>query len=792
MNSNLINNLLNIQASAILGGLSGLLIALSGGTLLALSAGLGWWAWNFRKKEMMSEHALADCEERYQNLVSQTHEGVLVSDGVKILFCNESISAISGFSNEELKLLPFIDLFHDEDQEVVLQQADENGEAGLEKYPLRIVAKDGEIRWVTLQYTAVEWNSTNAFQCIVTDITPDKELQENLKYSEEHFTRFMDMVPAAVFIKDEESRLIFANRYMKRLFNIDGVIGKKPQEAHSDDMAQKILEEDRQVFRQGFVESVGQKIQGHRLERYFQTYLFSFQRCQQQNWLGGIALDITERKKIEEELKKSEEHYRLLFQRIPMGIFQYDQSLQIRDYNEHFRQLFNMEGKKPFAFDLVKVQDEGLYHALKAPFQGEEGLYEGNCEGTDLKKGVYISLRTAPFVNESKSIESGIGVVEDITERKLAEAQIQNQLKQLSSLRSVDMAIANNTDLASTLRILLHEVITQLNVDAAALLLLNPHNAMLECAAQRGFRTPFIQSTCLGLGEGYAGQVAQGRRMIHVSNLTEDPRRFLRSPMVNAEGFYSYYGIPLIAKGHVRGVLEIYHRSYFEASNEWLDFLSILSNHAAIAIENTTLFEDLQQANSELVQAYDSTIEGWARALEMRDGETEGHSQRVTEMAVHLAKRVGLSDDHLVHVRRGALLHDIGKMGIPDSILLKPGSLSSDEWDVMRKHPLYAYRLLASVDFLRPALDIPYYHHERWDGNGYPRGLCGQQIPMAARVFSIVDVWDALRSNRPYRSAWEKEKVIQYIEEQSGKYFDPDTVQEFLRMQRFYNSALDH
>jgi PAS domain S-box-containing protein len=190
---------------------------------------------------------------------------------------------------------------------------------------------------------------------------------------------------------------------------------------------------------------------------------------------------------------------------------------------------------------------------------------------------------------------------------------------------------------------------------------------------------------------------------------------------------------------------------------------------------------DRQQLNAELTLAYDTTLEGWSRALDLRDKETEGHSQRVTEMTVDLARAMGMSESELVHVRQGALLHDIGKMGIPDSILLKPALLTEEETAIMRRHPVYAYELLSPIAYLRPALDIPYYHHEKWDGTDYPRGLHGEQIPLAARIFAVVDVWDALRSDRPYRLAWAEERVREHIRSLAGTHFDPKVVELFLR-----------
>jgi putative two-component system response regulator len=191
---------------------------------------------------------------------------------------------------------------------------------------------------------------------------------------------------------------------------------------------------------------------------------------------------------------------------------------------------------------------------------------------------------------------------------------------------------------------------------------------------------------------------------------------------------------------------------------------------------------NIQQAHQQLLSAYEATIEGWSHAMDLRDKETEGHTLRVTETAMVMAKLAGITDDELVHVRRGALLHDIGKLGVPDSILFKPDKLTSEEWEIMHKHPQYAYDMIVPVEYLRPALDIPYCHHEKWDGSGYPRGLKGEEIPLSARVFAILDVWDAVTSDRPYRAAWDKQKALEYIREQSGKHFDPKVVDLFNKM----------
>jgi putative two-component system response regulator len=192
--------------------------------------------------------------------------------------------------------------------------------------------------------------------------------------------------------------------------------------------------------------------------------------------------------------------------------------------------------------------------------------------------------------------------------------------------------------------------------------------------------------------------------------------------------------------------------------------------------------EALERAHAELAAAYEATIEGWSRALDLRDKETEGHTQRVTEKTIQLARRLGVSEEDIVHIRRGSLLHDIGKMGLPDQILLKEAPLTSEEGELMRKHPAYAYEMLHPIEYLRPALAIPAYHHERWDGSGYPRGLKGEQIPLAARIFTVVDVWDALRSDRPYRKGLPEGQVSEYLRANADLLFDSTIVAAFLQM----------
>ncbi len=391
--------------------------------------------------------------------------------------------------------------------------------------------------------------------------------------------------------------------------------------------------------------------------------------------------------------------------------------------------------------------------------------------------------RRAEQATQELNRELDARVQQRTEELSSATHQIERQLDQLKSLRAIDLAILGTTDLQLVLRTILAEIRARLDVDGATVFLFDPHALTLDIAASSGWRSQAAERITMRLGDGVTGKAALERRTIAVPNVSD--ATVARSETVAAvtsdEEVKSLYAIPLIAKGQLIGVLTLGFRAPFAADFKWLQFAEALAGQAAMAVESVQSFSDLQRSNTNLALAYDTTIEGWARALDLRDKETEGHSRRVTEMTVKLAGMAGIPKPELVHIRRGALLHDIGKMGVPDAILLKPGKLSDEEWVVMRQHPVYAYELLSPIAHLRPALDIPYCHHEKWDGSGYPRGLEGDQIPLAARLFAIVDVWDALRSDRPYRPAWPIEKVRAHIAQQSGTHFEPAVVTLFMR-----------
>ena len=374
-------------------------------------------------------------------------------------------------------------------------------------------------------------------------------------------------------------------------------------------------------------------------------------------------------------------------------------------------------------------------------------------------------------------------------ENNTNQEKVRIQLSRISALYNIDLAISSGSGLDSTLNILLKNVMVLLNVDAVDVLLSNKNTLKNDFMIGLGFKTDLIKSNTIRDGNSLDNKVAIEHRIIQITDLNDQLVSAEFKAMWKEEGFLTYIGVPLITKEKLVGVLGIFQRSEFESDPEWMDYLKTIAGQAAIAIDNATLVMDLKSSTEQLLQAYDATIEGWSRAMDLRDKETEGHTLRVTDITLKLAQKMGMSEEKLVHVKRGALLHDIGKLGIPDHILLKQGPLTEEEWVIMRTHPASAYNLIAPIEYLKPAIAIPFCHHEKWDGTGYPRGLKGEEIPLEARLFAVVDVWDALSSDRPYRAAWKQEKVLAYIKENSGTHFEPGIVDLFIPLIKNINNT---
>jgi HAMP domain-containing protein/GAF domain-containing protein len=561
------------------------------------------------------------------------------------------------------------------------------------------------------------------------------------------------------------------------------------------------------------------KIEGMSDELYILGATFNQMSNRIEELVGGLENNLYNLSIAQNELKKSEDRYRSIFETASVALMEEDftdamdildnlkksgvsnirtflnenpdlvkkliSSVLILDVNQMATNFFGVSHKQDILGSMEKIYTSEILPVFKEEFITLfRGIFSFESEITlqNLADKRLQALMRMHIPNSEHRPIIALMSMMDITEQKQNSLRIQEQVEHLSALRQIDMAIASHLDLRSTLNILLTQIRRQLKVDAVNILQFNPQLSSLQYVTSIGFLTGALQNTRLRIGEGFAGRAALERGPLYIRDLNDKANPFRNVRNFPQENFVSYYGIPMIAKGEIKGVLEIFHRSALNITAEWEEFIKDLTTQGAMAIETATLWEEQNRINEELRAAYDNTLNGWARTLEIFDFETHGHSERVIDLTVRLAQKMKVRNEELIHIRRGVLLHDIGKIGVGLSIVNKPGPLNEEEWHKMREHPNFARRILEPIAFLRPCTDIPYYHHEWWDGNGYPENLSGEQIPLAARIFAIIDVWDALNHKRPYRDAWEPEKVLSYIQGLSGKKFDPKIVAAFFEL----------
>ncbi len=741
----------------------------------------------------LNEQALRESEERYRTLFDGMLDGIYRSthDG-RFVDVNPAMVQMFGYSSrEEMMAIDIKKELYFAPEERGSHILD-TGQQETEVYRMR--RKDGTEIWVEDHgyYVHDDKGRILYHEGILRDVTERVRAENALKRSEAFTKSIVDNEPECVKIVTHGGILQYMNPAGLAMIEVDdlksvvgksvyALVDKKDRDAFQE-LTEKVLRGEQGTLQ---FEIIGLK--GTR--RLLDTHAVPLYDEQGNvTSLLGLTRDITERKLAEDALRAAEEKYRSIFENAIEGIYQSLPAGRFLTVNPAFAAMMGYASPREMIDAITDIAGQ-LYidRARRNDFVRlleEEGSVTGFEYQMRRKDGqlVWVSENSRVVRGAEGQILYYEGILEDITVRKLNEQQLDNHLRQLNALHVIDNAINSNFDLRMTLEVLLREVLAQLKVDAASVLLFNKDTHTLNYTAGRGFLSKATQHTKLSAGEGFAGRVIVERKTIHIPNLAKTDSRLSAALSIAGENFTAYVGSPLIAKGQIVGVLEIFQRSPLNPTQDWFDFLGMITDQAAIAIDNAQLFENLQRSNFELTLAYDATIEGWSRALDLRDRETEGHTQRVTNLTMKLAQRMGVPDADILHIRRGALLHDIGKMGIPDSILHKPDKLTPEEWLIMRQHPTYAYAMLSPINYLKPALDIPRYHHEHWDGTGYPEALRGEQIPIAARIFAVVDVWDALTSDRAYREAWSKEKAAEYVRNESGRHFDPRVVDIFLSM----------
>lgn len=411
-------------------------------------------------------------------------------------------------------------------------------------------------------------------------------------------------------------------------------------------------------------------------------------------------------------------------------------------------------------------------HSIQRHFQDVRALMVGVTSSLAKMNGV----ESANLIRDvSRVMQSLVSLEQTVVE------QLKSGESRLGALIGVGRTINSSLGLKRVLEGVMDSLIELMSAERGFLMLREPNGELTEQVARRIDHSNLDKET-IKVSQTIVKKVAESGEAILTTNAQEDPR-FENQMSVAAYQLRSILCAPLKIKDRLIGVIYVDNRAHAGIFREReLGLITAFSDQAAVAIDNAQLFEGLQASNDELQRAYKATLEGWVHALDMRDKETEGHTQRVTALTTRLAQLMGVGEPDLVHITRGALLHDIGKMAIPDGILLKPGPLTDDERELIKKHPVYAYNMLKQIDFLLPAIDIPRYHHEKWDGTGYPDGLRGEDIPFAARIFPVIDVYDALVSDRPYRKGLPPDEVRERIRVDSGKHFDPQVVDAFMAM----------
>jgi PAS domain S-box-containing protein len=505
-----------------------------------------------------------------------------------------------------------------------------------------------------------------------------------------------------------------------------------------------------------------------------------------------LALDITERRRAEGALIESEARLRQVWENTTDALALSDADGTVLAANPAYCELYGRPAEQVVGHNFALIFPEETREWARA---GYHQVFTGPDAPAPYETAVRRADGTTRIVEARASfLTSGgqrtamLSTIRDITARTQAEAQIQRQVSFLSALREIDRAISGSMDPRLSLSLLLTHTTDELGVDAAAVWTFRPEMQILERLVERGLRPRPPHLATQRLGEGPVGRAAHERRRVFLEDLRASGEQSRLVEAALAEGFVNLHALPLIAKGEVRGVLEVYQRLPKAGApprppdNEWHDFLTALAGEAAIALDNALLFNGLQRANVGLSAAFDSLLDSFARALDQRHGEPEGHSRRVADLTDALGRAQGLDGADLNHARRGGLLHDVGKLRVPERILLKPEPLTGQEWQALRQAPAQARDLLATVALLRPAAEALYGLHEHWDGSGYPLGLAGERIPLLARLGAVASAWEALRTDRPYRPALSPAQARVHLNAAAGKQFDPKVVKALMEL----------
>lgn len=768
-----------------------------------------------RKK---NEQAIIDSERKYRLLTENMRDVIWQVDAeLRFTYLSPSVERIFGYSPGEFIGRQVWKLVTPQHVERIRQELDRylvqisGSREGGAVFELEAKHKNGSTIWCGVNVSPIfdENRRLVGLQGVTRDITNRKKQQELLEHSEERLRSLMENSKDGINLFDEQGRAIEWNAAAE---NITGIPRSEAMGQYLWDIIWRSASEKWKTpaWHEYIKKEINETLQTgkplfKRTEEVDFTLPDGSSRIVLQNLfpiktvqgyrLGGILHDITERKKAEMLHMESEERFRSVVEQLAEGLILVDQNGLIIYWNKAFEEMVGIPRANAIGRFAWDVKMETLIPDQKTPEKAEQIIKEiqavlNGMDTTSMEKSTrmeFTSNRRQKVLEQTTfRIHTPLGnlvaaIVRDVTEQHKAQQKIEHELMKIESLRQIDAHIIAQSPLEESMNAVVLQGKEHLRADGFNLLLLDEDGKRLKVVASAGLTYDVQECPHFADREGPGWSVVHSKRMIRYER-NKDAHILHNCDCFQNEQFETYIGVPITSKHSLVGVMEGFLKEGHIIDQDWINYLETLAGQAAIAYESHRLLEHLEYSNQQLSEAYDATIAGWSKALELRDKETKGHSERVMELACKLAIRLGFSEEEMTHFRRGVLLHDIGKMGIPDNILLKPAPLSDEEWLIMKQHPVFAYDLLSPIAYLRPALDVAYAHHERWDGSGYPRALKGEEIPLAARIFSVVDVWDALISDRPYRQAWDSAEVKKYLITNRGVLFDPQVVDVFLEI----------
>lgn len=764
-----------------------------------------------------TSEALSKSEERYRQLVELSPAGIAIHQNGVVVFANPACLRLVGADDvSELLGKPIMQFVHPDSQPLVRARIEEilrtgNPAPATDEKLLRL---DGSVADVKLTSVPMSYRGEKAFQIMIYDQTAQKRLERAIASIERGIAVAQEenfFASAALNLQQAlESNVVFIGEYLPESERVrtlaavkDGALIPDFEYSLQGAPCANVINQELRCYPAGVSDLFPQDVGLKRLqaEGYLGMPLWTpehapkgiivalyrrpiadtdFARGVVQIFANRVEAEIA-REQTLRQLRESQARLKAVFQNVPFDLWLSDTKDRTILQNPASLAMWGDNTGK----NVQEMQvSEDLRHQWQSNnqrvLQGETIRYVQHV----ILKGqeYYLETFQAPIYADGALI-GYVGANIDLTQQRLSQQQLEQALSRLTNLRQIDQTILSGKDMRAVMENLCQQIAVLLQVDGVEILQYDPAIWRLEILAQYGVHAYSPFST-FSVREDIASAAILDQTVIHERNFPAFLKRFPACTDLGTENFRQYAALPLLAKGTVRGALELFQRGELPSNPEWWELAQTVAAQAALAIDNLSLFQGLQRSNVELSLAYDLTLEGWSKALELRDYETEGHTQRVTNLTIRLAEFMNVPRTQLVHIRRGALLHDIGKIGIPDHILHKQGKLTPEEWKFVRQHPVFAYELLLPIPFLRSALDIPHYHHERWDGTGYPEGLKGHEIPLAARIFAVIDVWDALTSERPYHSPMTPEQTFRYLQENNGSHFDPKVVQAFFRLMK--------